>query len=127
MQIPIFESQIACGFPSPAQDHVERRLSLDAELIRYPESTYFLRASGDSMKDAGIFDGDLLVVESHLTARHGEIVVAEYNGEFTGKYLQITPTKALIPANSQYQAIHINDDIDVQIFGIVCYAVHTCR
>ncbi len=102
MQIPIFESQIACGFPSPAQDHVERRLSLDAELIRYPESTYFLRASGDSMKDAGIFDGDLLVVESHLTARHGEIVVAEYNGEFTCKYLQITPNKALIPANSQY-------------------------
>ncbi|OZS73062.1 DNA polymerase V subunit UmuD [Providencia rettgeri] len=96
MQIPIFESLIACGFPSPAQDHVERRLSLDAELIRYPESTYFLRASGDSMKDAGIFDGDLLVVESHLTARHGEIVVAEYNGEFTCKYLQITPTKALI-------------------------------
>lgn len=127
MQIPIFESLIACGFPSPAQDHVERRLSLDAELIRYPESTYFLRASGDSMKDAGIFDGDLLVVESHLTARHGEIVVAEYNGEFTCKYLQITPIKALIPANRQFPAIPIHDDIDVQIFGVVRYAVHTCR
>lgn len=59
MQIPVFESLIACGFPSPAQDYVERRLSLDAELIRYPESTYFLRAEGYSMKDAGIFDGDL--------------------------------------------------------------------
>ncbi|MEQ5731216.1 translesion error-prone DNA polymerase V autoproteolytic subunit [Providencia alcalifaciens] len=127
MQIPIFESLIACGFPSPAQDHVERRLSLDAELIRYPESTYFLRASGDSMKDAGIFDGDLLVVESHLTARHGEIVVAEYNGEFTCKYLQITPTKALIPANSQFPSIPINDDTEVKIFGVVRYAVHTCR
>ncbi|QZY66629.1 translesion error-prone DNA polymerase V autoproteolytic subunit (plasmid) [Providencia rettgeri] len=127
MQIPIFESQIACGFPSPAQDHIERRLSLDAELIRYPESTYFLRASGDSMKNTGIFDGDLLVVESHLTARHGEIVVAEYNGEFTCKYLQITPTKALILANSQFPAIPINDDTEVKIFGVVRYVVHTCR
>lgn len=75
MQIPVFESLIACGFPSPAQDYVERRLSLNAELIRYPESTYFLRASGDSMKDAGIFDGGLLVVGSHLTARHGRNLV----------------------------------------------------
>lgn len=127
MQIPIFESLIACGFPSPAQDHVERRLSLDDELIRYPESTYFVRASGDSMKDAGIFDSDLLVVESHFTARHGDIVIAEYDGEFTCKYLQLTPTKALIPANSQFPTITINDDSEVQIFGVFRYAVHTCR
>lgn len=116
MQIPIFESLIACGFPRPAQDHVKRRLSLDDKHIRYPESTYFLRASGDSMKDAGIFDGDLLVVESHLTAYHGEIVGAEYDGEFICKYLQITPAKA-----------PINDDTEVQIFGVVRYVVHTCR
>ncbi|WP_272682054.1 translesion error-prone DNA polymerase V autoproteolytic subunit [Providencia sp. PROV129] len=127
MQIPIFESLIACGFPSPAQDHVERRLSLDDELIRYPESTYFFRASGDSMKDVGIFDSDLLVVESHLTSRHGDILIAEYDGEFTCKYLQITPTKALIPANSQFPTITINDDSEVQIFGVFRYAVHTFR
>lgn len=74
-------------FPSSAQGYVERRLSFYAELIRYPESTHFLRAWWDSMKDAGIFDGALLVVESHLTARHGGIVVAEFDGEFTCKYL----------------------------------------
>ncbi|MBF0693201.1 hypothetical protein IR150_17190 [Providencia alcalifaciens] len=60
-------------FPSSAQGYVERRLSFYAELIRYPENTHFLRASWDSMKDAVIFDGALLVVESHLTARHGEL------------------------------------------------------
>ncbi|MDD9338583.1 MAG: translesion error-prone DNA polymerase V autoproteolytic subunit [Providencia heimbachae] len=126
MQISIFESQIACGFPSPAQDFVERRLSLDAELIRYPESTYFLRAAGDSMKEAGILDGDLLIVESHLTARDGEIVVAEYNGEFTCKYLQKYPVHALIPANSTFEPLLITDEMDIRIFGVVRYAVHTC-
>ncbi|HHR6406525.1 TPA: S24 family peptidase [Providencia alcalifaciens] len=68
----------------------------------------------------------MLVVESHLTARHGEIVVAEYDGEFTCKYLQITPTKALIPANRLFPAIPINDNMEVIIFGVVRYAVHTC-
>ncbi|EMB3084085.1 translesion error-prone DNA polymerase V autoproteolytic subunit [Providencia rettgeri] len=127
MQIPIFESLIACGFPSPAQDHIERRLSLDAELIRYPESTYFLRASGNSMKEAGVLDGDLLVVESHLPPKQGDIVVAEYNGEFTCKYLQIHPVRALIPANQAFEPLLITEDMDIQIFGVVRYAVHTCR
>lgn len=127
MQIPIFESQIACGFLSPAQDDVERRLSLDAELIRYPESTYFLRASGDSMKDAGIFERGLLVVESHLSACHSEIVVAEYNGEFTCKYLQLYPHRALLLANIDFPIIRITEESDIQIFGIVRYSAHTCR
>ena len=73
------------------------------------------------MKDVEIFDDDLLVVESHLIACHGEIVVAEYDGEFTYKYLQITPTKALI------LAIPINDDAEMKIFGVFRYAVHFCR
>ena len=66
-------------------------------------------------------------VESHPTARHGDIVVAEYDGEFTCKYLQITPTKVLIPANSQFPTITINDDSEVHIFGVVRYAVYTSR
>lgn len=127
MQIQIFESLIASGFPCLTQDNVERLLSLDNELIRYPESTYFLRASGNSMKDAGIFDSDLLVVESDIAVRHGHIVVAEYDGEFTCKYLQITPAKAFITANSQFPTIIINDDSEVQIFGVVRYVLHTCR
>lgn len=123
-QIPYFDSRVSCGFPSPADDFSERRISLDAELVRYPESTYFLRAEGHSMKEAGIFDGDLLVVESYETAVDGDIVIAELDGEFTCKYLKTYPVKALIPANEAYKPVIITDETEIRIFGIVRFAVH---
>lgn len=123
-QIQLFDSPVSCGFPNPADDFTERRISLDGELIRYPESTYFLRASGHSMKDAGISDGDLLVVESYETPVDGDIVIAELNGEFTCKYLKTRQVKALVPANDAYKPVIITDDTDIRIFGIVRYAVH---
>lgn len=122
--LPLFLDKIACGFPSPAQDYVEKRLSLDKQLIRFPESTYFLRASGHSMKDAGILDGDLLIVECHNTAKQGEIVIAELDGEFTCKYLQLSPFKALLSANAVYPPIVIHEEMLVRIFGVVRYAIH---
>lgn len=120
-QVPLFDFPVSCGFPSPAEDFSERRISLDAELVRYPESTYFLRAQGHSMKDAGIFDGDFLVVESYETAGDGDIVIAELNGEFTCKYLKIYPVKALVLANEAYKPVIITDETDVWIFGAVQY------
>ncbi|HDU8566127.1 TPA: translesion error-prone DNA polymerase V autoproteolytic subunit [Morganella morganii] len=123
-QVPLFDFPVSCGFPSPAEDFAERRISLDAELVRYPESTYFLRAQGHSMKDAGIFDGDLLVVESYETAGDGDIVIAELNGEFTCKYLKTHPVKALVPANEACKPVIITDETDIRIFGIVRFAVH---
>lgn len=122
--LPLFNSPVSCGFPGQADDFSERRISLDAELVRYPESTYFLRAEGHSMKDAGIFDGDLLVVESYETAVDGDIVIAESDGEFTCKYLKTHPVKALVPANEAYKPVMITDETDIRIFGIVRYAVH---
>lgn len=76
------------------------------------------------MKDAGISDGDLLVVESYETPVDGDIVIAELNGEFTCKYLKTRQVKALVPANDAYKPVIITDDTDIRIFGIVRYAVH---
>ena len=74
-----------CGFPSPAQDYIEQRLDLNDLLVQRPSATYFVRASGDSMTEGGISDGDMLVVDSSLTAGHGDIVVAAVDGAFTVK------------------------------------------
>lgn len=89
--LPLFFERVACGFPSPAQDYVEARISLDKLLIKHPSATYFVKVSGDSMQDAGISDGDMLIVDRALTARHGDIVVASVAGDFTVKELRTAP------------------------------------
>lgn len=78
-----------CGFPSPAQDYVEKRIDLNELLVQHPSATYFVKAAGDSMIDAGIDEGDLLVVDSARKAEHGDIVIAAVGGEFTVKKLQL--------------------------------------
>lgn len=123
--IPLFREGVACGFPSPAQDYVEKRLSLDDFCIRHPESTYLVRAEGESMIDAGIQDGDLLVVESYSEPQHGDIVIAAIDGEFTCKRLQLRPRPALLPANAAYRAIPLTDDVDTVVFGVVRHCVHS--
>lgn len=88
--IPLYSDLVQCGFPSPAQDYVEQRIDLNELLVNHPSATYFVKAAGDSMKDAGIGEGDLLVVDSSRTAVHGDIVIAAVDGEFTVKKLQLS-------------------------------------
>ncbi|SQC42233.1 Error-prone repair protein UmuD [Klebsiella pneumoniae] len=88
-----------CGFPSPAQDYVEKRIDLNELLVQHPSATYFVKAAGDSMIDAGIDEGDLLVVDSARKAEHGDIVIAAVGGEFTVKKLQLLPRVQLNPMN----------------------------
>lgn len=83
---PLYSSHVAAGFPSPAEDHVDRSLDLNEHLIPHPSSTYFARACGDSMQDMGIYSGDLLVVDRSLTAEQGDTVIASIDGE----YLRVT-------------------------------------
>jgi DNA polymerase V len=87
LALPLLESRAMAGFPSPADDHMERRLDLNEHLIRNPVSTFFLRVEGDSMAGAGILSGDLIVVDKAAPARVGAVVVAELEGEFTVKRL----------------------------------------
>lgn len=86
IHLPLFSDRVAAGFPSPADDYTEGRLSLDEHLIQHKDSTFFVRAKGNSMTGAGIFDGDLLVVDKSLDAHDGDIVVAVIDGGFTVKY-----------------------------------------
>ena len=121
--VPLFSERVSCGFPSPATDYVEQRIDLNALLVQHPSSTYFVKAAGDSMIDAGIGDGDLLVVDSSRTARHGDIVIAAVEGEFTVKRLQLRPIVQLNPMNSAYSPIVIGGEDALDIFGVVTFIV----
>ena len=122
---PLFLSQVAAGFPSPADDHVEQRLDLNQYMIQHDAATYFVRVKGDSMIDAGIRDNDVLVVDRSLAARPGCIVVAVVNGELTVKTLGRTKTgqPLLEPANTRYAAIEIRDGMSFEVWGVVTGAV----
>lgn len=87
VRVPLFAEPCAAGFPSPAQDYVEKELDLNELCIRRRASTFFVRASGFSMQDLGLCDGDIMVVDRAEEAVHGDIVIAEVNGEFTVKRL----------------------------------------
>ncbi|HGX5147204.1 translesion error-prone DNA polymerase V autoproteolytic subunit [Escherichia coli] len=124
---PLFSDLVQCGFPSPAADYVEQRIDLNQLLIQHPSATYFVKASGDSMIDGGISDGDLLIVDSAITARHGDIVIAAVDGEFTVKKLQLRPTVQLIPMNSAYSPITISSEDTLDVFGVVIHVVKAMR
>ncbi|WP_147194227.1 translesion error-prone DNA polymerase V autoproteolytic subunit [Pantoea sp. MBD-2R] len=123
VQLPLFLARVPCGSPFSAQDYVEQRLDLNELLIQRPESTYYIRVSGDSMKDAGIDDGDLLVVDKSLTADQGDIVVAAINGEFTVKKLQLRPDVRLLPMNDAWVPIILQAEEQLEIFGVVTFTI----
>lgn len=120
---PVYSTLVPCGFPSPAQDYVEKRIDLNELLVKHPSATYFVKTAGDSMVDAGIGEGDLLVVDSSLTAGHGNIVIAAVDGEFTVKRLQLRPTIQLNPMNSAYKPIVIDGEEQLNIFGVVTFII----
>jgi DNA polymerase V len=117
---PLFASQPAAGFPAPGDDLVEKPLDLNDLLIHNPTATFFVRVAGDSMEGAGIFNGDILVVDRSVTASDGKIVVAAVYGEMVVKRLRKYPHKAeLISENDSYEAIVINEVDDIYIWGVV--------
>ena len=120
---PLFSNLVPCGFPSPANDYVERGIDLNEFMVAHPSATYFVRAVGDSMTEAGIGDGDLLVVDSARTARHDDIVIAAVDGEFTVKRLQLRPVIQLVPCNPAYSPIRFREDALLDIFGVVTFII----
>ncbi|WP_038532518.1 LexA family protein [Formosa agariphila] len=114
------DSGISAGFPSPADDFKEERLSLDAELVRNKEATFFARVSGQSMIGAGLDDNDLLVIDRSLSATHNKIAVCFLDGEFTVKRLKVDGDEIwLLPENPNYSPIQVTDANDFVIWGIV--------
>lgn len=121
---PLFASRPAAGFPSPGDDLVEKPLDLNDLLIDNPTATFFVRVAGDSMQGAGIFDGDVLVVDRSIEAVDGKIVVAAVFGELVVKRLSLTTSAAkLVSENDAYKPIQINDIDDVYIWGVVVGSV----
>ena len=115
-----FDTGISAGFPSPAEDFKQERLSLDNELIKNKEATFFARVSGQSMVDEGLNDNDLLVIDRSLSPAHNKIAVCFLDGEFTVKRLRVKNDEVwLQPENKNYQAIQITEANDFVIWGIV--------
>lgn len=127
LALPLFSNRVAAGFPSPAQDYVERQLDLNSLCIQHPSATYFVRAEGDSMQEAGIFPNDLLVVDRALQARHGDIVIAAVLGELTVKQLALHPVVQLVPRNPNYAPIVITEEQQLDIFGVVTFVIRALR
>lgn len=127
LNIPLFLDSVPAGFPSPASDYCERTLDLNELCISKPAATYFVRAEGESMVDAGIFPGDVLVVDRSLEARHGDVVIAEYGGELTVKKLELKPVVRLMPMNRNYLPLVIPEGDDLAIFGVVTTVIHSLR
>lgn len=123
---PLYASRIPAGFPSPADDHVERSLDLHEHLLPHPDASFFLKVSGDSMLDYGIHDGDLLIVDRAIDAREGHIVIAAIDGELTVKKLgKHTGKPALLPGNSAYPPILLDPEQELVIWGVVRHVIHS--
>ncbi len=123
--IPYFNTSIPAGFPSPADDYIERHLDLNDFMVKHPSATFFVRVEGESMRDAGILSGDMLVVDRSLTPSHGRIVVAVVDGEFTVKRILIQNDEVyLAPENTAFTPMKINPDSQFQIWGVVTYVIH---
>lgn len=124
-QIPLYASTVRAGFPSPADDFIETYLDLNEYLIKHPAATFFVRASGDSMINAGIHSGDILVVDRSIEATPGHIVIAALNGELTVKRLARAQNRLqLVAENPEFAAIDINDDQQIVIWGVVTNVIH---
>ena len=122
---PYFSGGVSAGFPSPAEDHMHAKLDLNELLITHPSATYYVRVVGDSMLEAGIVSGDLLIVDRSIEVKNNSIVVAYVDGEFTVKRFQKIFNKVYLkPENKQYKSIEIKEDMDFEVFGVVVHAIH---
>jgi DNA polymerase V len=124
LKLPLFQTGISAGFPSPADDYIEARIDLNKELIKNPSSTFFGRVNGDSMINIGIGNGDLIVVDKSIEPRDSSIVVCIIDGEFTVKrFKKIGADYFLLPENDQYKPIKVSKENDFRIWGTVTYSI----
>ena len=118
------EEGISAGFPSPADDFKETRISLDRELVKNKEATFYARVDGDSMIGAGLEDGDLLVIDRSLNPENGKIAICLVDGEFTVKRIKKEKNKLyLIPENKKYKPIELKEGSELIIWGVVEYVI----
>ena len=126
--LPLASETISAGFPSPAEDYIEPGIDLNKYLIKNSISTFFLRVSGNSMNNAGIYNNDLLIIDRSINPNPGHIVVALIDGEFTLKRLiKEGNNYYLKAAKENYPAINLYEYIDIQIWGVAIYSIHELK
>ena len=124
--LPMFLESVSAGFPSPADDYIEGKLDMNEFLIRNPSATFFVRVTGESMIDAGIQSGDILVVDRSLTPKSGSIVISVINGEILVKRLQKEKNEIwLYPDNANYKPIEITSEMSFDVWGVVAFVIHS--
>ena len=126
--IPLAQGSISAGFPSPAEDYIELGIDLNKYLIKNPISTFFLRVSGNSMNNAGIYNNDLLLIDRSINPNPGHVVVALLDGEFTLKRLIKEKNNYYLKADKEnYPSINLYEYIDIQIWGVAIYSIHELK
>ena len=124
VELPYAEEGIRAGFPSPAQDYLDLSIDLNNELIKHPSTTFYGRVKGDSLIEADIHEGDILIIDKSLEPREGDLAVCCVDGEFTLKYIKIEQDVVwLIPANKDFQPIKVTAGNEFVIWGIVTYVI----
>jgi len=124
VNLPFFDVGISAGFPSPADDFIELSIDLNKEFIKHKYTTYFARVKGHSMKNAGISDGDLLIIDKSLEPQNNKIAVCQIDGEFTVKRIKIEKDIIwLIAENEDYQPIKVTPENNFVIWGIVIHSI----
>lgn len=128
-QLPgLAQSGIHAGFPSPATDYMTQAIDLNRELVKHPAATFYGRVVGDSMIDAGVEEGDILVIDRALDPKDGDMAVCFVDGEFTLKHLRIEDGRLrLEPANPKYPAIEITEGVEFRMWGVVTYIIKKVR
>lgn len=122
---PLLSEPVSAGFPSPAGDYIEQNLDLNEHLIKSPSSTYFMKVDGNSMIDASIYSGDLVIVDKSINAKNDDIVIAVLDGGMTIKRLKIeNENYFLLAENKKYPKIKIEKESDFSIWGVVTYIIH---
>jgi len=128
VELPYAEEGIRAGFPSPAQDYLDLSIDLNNELIKHPSTTFYGRVKGDSLIEADIHEGDILIIDKSLEPREGDLAVCCVDGEFTLKYIKIEQDVVwLIPANKDFQPIKVTAGNEFVIWGIVTYSIKKHR
>jgi DNA polymerase V len=126
VELPYFDTGISAGFPSPADDFIELTINLNKEFIKNKDTTFFARVKGHSMKDAGIFDGDLLIIDKSIEPQNNKIAICQIDGEFTVKRIKIEKEVVwLIAENEDYKPIKVTPENDFIIWGIVTNSITT--
>tara|TARA_A100001037_G_scaffold306794_1_gene355605 strand:+ start:1954 stop:2388 length:435 start_codon:yes stop_codon:yes gene_type:complete len=123
--IPLYDDRISAGFPSPAEDHLEKNLDLNEYLIKNPNSTFFVRVQGESMLGSGINSDDILIVDRSLEASNGKIIIAVLYGELTVKRLRFSKNEIWLDAdNEKFDPIKVTEEMNFHIWGIATNVIH---